>query len=432
MTENNILQEQTTAVLAEDTVMEVPVYSQCDIAPPPKKRKFLKILSAYFAVLIVCTTVALWFFYNHLKVYETGTSNAALANYLQWIQDSNYDAIYASSEFEETVLNTKEEYFKYLDRLYDGDLSTLSAREKVTSTEERKEYTIYMENKRVSSLTLIKNPKWGETAWNYLTEVEYLPTVSIITSDNVRLTINGVDASLLNLTSESAHETVWNGMSETEDLPLVYRYALENLLNPPTVEALALSGDVCEVAQTDDYVYEVYQPVAEALRTERETLAQDATFLYAKFVARDAKKEELLKLIHKKSDLYQTIRGFDNQWFTGHSSYGFSDVNVSAYAQFTSSDFTCEVSFQPKYYLGKTEIDGAPFRCRVSFVQIEDEWKLVALTNMIEESLDSDATTDTSDTTTLATTTTANLKANCYHFNGSCATFSKTHRNSCP
>lgn len=413
MTENTILQEQSPAVLAEDTVMETPVYSECDTTPPPKKRKFLKLLSVYFAVLIVCITVALWFFYNHLKAYEAGTSNAALANYLQWIQDGDYDAIYASSEFEETILNTKEEYFKYLDRLYDGDLSTLSVREKVTSTEDRKDYTIYIEGKRVSNLTLIKNPEWGETAWNYVTEVEYLPPVSIIAGDNVRLTINGVDASLLNLTNESAHETVWNITSEAEDLPIVYRYTLENLLNPPTVEALALSGDVCEVAQTDDYVYEVYQHVAEMLRTEREALAQDVTFLYAKFVARDAKKEELLKVIHKKSALYQTIRGFDNQWFTGHSSYEFSDVKISAYSQFTSSDFTCEVSFQPKYYVGRTPIDGAPFHCRVSFVQIEDEWKLVALTNIIEGSSDLDADTNASDTTTTtttnaATTTTAN------------------------
>ncbi len=411
MTENTILQEQSATILAEDTVMEVPVYPE-DSTPPPKKRKFLKILSVYFAVLIVCITVALWFFYNHLEAYEAGTSNAALTNYLQWIQDGDYEAIYASSEFEETILNTKEEYFKYLDRLYDGDLSTLSVREKVTSTEERKEYTIYIEDKRVSNLTLIKNPEWGETAWNYLTEVEYLPPVSIIAADNVRITVNGVDVSLLNLTSESAQQTVWNSMSETEDLPVVYRYTLENLLNPPTVEALALSGDVCEVAHTSDYVYEIYQPVAEILRTERETIAQDATFLYAKFVARDAKKEELLKLIHKKSDLYQTIRGFDNQWFTGHSSYEFSDVNVSAYSQFTGSDFTCEVSFLPKYYLGKTEIDGAPFHCRVTFVQIEDEWKLVALTNIIEESSDSDTDTDTSDATTTTTNTETTTTAN--------------------
>ncbi len=409
MTETTILQEQSAAVQAEDTVMEVPVYPESDSTPPPKKRKFGKILSIYFAVLMVLIVVALWFFYNHLQAYEAGTPSAALTNYLQWIQDGDYEAIYAASDFEETVLNTKEEFLKYLDRLYDGDLSTLSVREKVTSTEDRKDYTIYIDDKRVSNLTLIKNPEWGETAWNYITEVQYLPPVSIIAADNTRITVNGVDVSLLNLTNKSAQEAVWSGMSKADDLPAVYEYTLENLLNPPTVEALALSGDVCEVAQTSEYVYEIYHPVAEALRTEREELAQDTAFLYAKFVARDAEKNELLKLIHKDSDFYQTIRRFDNQWFTGHSSYEFSDVKLVAYSQFTSSDFACEVSFQPKYYLGKTEIVGTPFRCRVMFVQVEDDWKLVALTNIIEESSDSDTTTDTSDattTTTEATTTT--------------------------
>ncbi|MBQ7038710.1 MAG: hypothetical protein IJN61_06355 [Clostridia bacterium] len=406
MTENTIFQENPATVQAEDTIIEVPVYPESDSPKPPKKRKFLKILSIYFAVLIVLITVALWFFYNHLQAYEAKTPSAALANYLQWIQDGDYEAIYAASDFEETVLNTKEEFFKYLDRLYDGDLSTLSVREKVTSTDEHKDYTIYVDNKRVSSLTLIKNPEWGDTAWNYVTEIQYLPPVSIIAADNMRITVNGVDISLLNLTNKPAHETVWSGMSKADDLPAVYEYTLENLLNPPTVEALALSGDVCEVAQTSDYVYEVYQPVAEALRTEREELAQDAAFLYAKFVARDAEKNELLKLIHKDSDLYQTIRRFDNQWFTGHYSYEFSDVKISAYSQFTSSDFACEVSFQPKYYVGKGPIDGTPFNCRVMFVQVEDEWELVALTNIIEESPDSDTTTNTSDTTSTGTATT--------------------------
>lgn len=407
MTENTIFQENPATVQAEDTIIEVPVYPESDAVPPPKKRKFLKILSIYFAVLIVLITVALWFFYNHLQAYEAKTPSAALANYLQWIQDGDYEAIYAASEFEETVLNTKEEFFKYLDRLYDGDLSTLSVREKVTSTDERKDYTIYVDNKRVSSLTLIKNPEWGDTTWNYVTEIHYLPPVSIIAADNTRISVNGVDVSLLNLTNKPAHETVWSGMSKTDDLPLVYEYTLENLLNPPTIEALALSGDVCQVAQTSDYVYEVYQPVAETLRTEREELAQDAAFLYAKFVARDAEKNELLKLIHKDSDLYQTIRRFDNQWFTGHYSYEFSDVKISAYSQFTNSDFACEVSFQPKYYVGKGPIDGTPFNCRVMFVQVEDEWKLVALTNIIEESSDSDTTTDASNTATTTTDTAA-------------------------
>lgn len=411
MTENTVLQEQPNDIQAEDTVMEVPVYPDPDNTTPPKKRKFGKVLGIYFAVLMVCITVALWFFYNHLKAYEAGTSSAALANYLQWIQDGDYESIYAASEFEETVLNTKQEFFKYLERLYDGDLSTLSVREKITSTEEQKDYTIYIDNKRVSNLTLIKNPEWGETAWNYITEVEYLPPVSIIAADTMRITVNGVDTALLNLPSEPAQETVWSGMSATEDLPVVYRYTLENLLNPPTVEALTLSGDACEVAQTGDYVYEVYQPVAEALRTERETLAQDTAFLYAKFVARDAKKNDLLKVIHKSSDLYQTILRFDNQWFTGHSSYDFTDVKLLSYSQFTSTDFACEISFQPKYYLGKTEIDGAPFHCRLMFVQVDDEWKAVALTNIIEESETPNTSTGKSDTTTTTnteTTTTAN------------------------
>ena len=81
-------------------------------------------------------------------------------------------------------------------------------------------------------------------------------------------------------------------------------------------------------------------------------------------------------------------------------------MKISAYSQLTSSDFACEVSFQPQYYVGNSPIEGTPFHCRVMFVLVEDEWKLVALTNIAEESTvpESDTTDDTADATTTAET----------------------------
>lgn len=409
MTDNIIIQEQpeTEIVQAEDTVIEVPVYPEFETEStdrkPRGKHVFWKLLIAYFALLVVLATLGLWFFYNHLQGYEATTPATALDTYMQWIRDGDYEAIYASSDFEETILNTKDEFIKYMERLYEGDLSTLAAREKTVSEDssatERKDYSLYVEGKRVCGLTLLKNPEWGETAWSYVTEIQYQPITSIYTSDDMRVTINGVDLSLLNLPSTPAQTTVLGGADDPDALPLVYCYTVENLLNPPTIEALTLSGDVCNVVQTDDAAYHVYCPVTDALRTEHEELAKNTAFKYAEFVARDAERSDILKLIYKGSNLYDTIQNFSNHWFTGHDTYKFEDVAVSNYTQYTRSDFSCEVSFQPVYTRKKQVIESTPFRCRLTFVLVDEKWQLLSLTQDNNETELSDSTTDVTETT---------------------------------
>ena len=372
--------------LAEDTVIEVPVCAEEQVPLKPRKKKkiFWKALSVCFALTMVLTAVGLWFFYNYLERYEAATPGAALNNYITWVQEENYEAIYEASDFEETILNTKDEFMRYLARIYAGDTSTLTVREKVTSTDTQKDYSLYIDNKRVGGLTLIKNPEWGETAWSYVPEIVTQPTTTVYASDEVaKITVNGVDLSLLNLPSEPVQETILGGVEDDTVLPKIYCYQLEGLLNPPLVEGWSMSGSACVITVKDDTGYHVTCPAADSVRTEREELAKDVAFTYAKFVARDAGSGAILDHIYKKSDLHTTIKNFSNYWFTGHSSYRFEDVKITDYTQYTAKDFACNVYFQPVYtHKGKT-IKTAPFQCRLTFVEIEDEWKLVSLTNIV-------------------------------------------------
>lgn len=406
MTESTMVQEPETEIIqAEDSVIEVPVYPvETTDCKPRKKHAFWKVLTVYFALFIVLATVGLWFFYNYLKAFESATPTSALNTYIQWITDRDYEAIYETSDFEETILNTKDEFIKYLERLYKGDVSTLTAREKSGSSEERREYSLYIEGERVCGLTLLKNPEWGETAWNYVTEIQYQPTTSIYASDDMRITVNGVDLSLLNLPSTPAQTTVLGGADDAEALPPVSCYTVERLLNPPMIEALTLSGEACTVTKTEEASYHIFRPAVDALQAEHEELAKKTAFKYAEFVARDATRAELLKFVYKDSALYDTIWNFSNHWFTGHDSYKFNDVTISAYTQYTASDFSCEVSFQPVYTRKKHVIESTPFHCRLTFVLVNEEWKLLALTQIVTETESPDSTATTTETTTTATT----------------------------
>lgn len=393
--------QEPLPVLIEDSVIEVPVYPEdetVETTPKKKKRLFGKLLSVYAALLLVLISVGLWFFYAYLERYEAASPHAALDKYVEWIQTENYESIYAASDFEESLLNSKDEFMKYLARTFSGDTSTLSVREKVSSSEERKEYSLYMDGKRVSELTLLKNPEWGETAWSYVTEIVYQPDTYIISSDDVRITVNGVDFSLLNMVGEPVSETVLGGASDKAELPAVYRYTLKGLLNPPVVEALALSGDSCTVTLKETSYY-ITRPVSDLTRTENEALAQKVAFTYSEFVARDTDRAAMLALVYKESDLYATIRNFSNYWFTGHSSYKFTDVKITNYKQYTDSDFTCDVSFQSVYTVKKYTIKGNPFNSRLTFVRVGEDWKLLTLTPIAVETAEETTTTTTAGTT---------------------------------
>ena len=320
-----------------------------------------------------------------MERYEATTPNAALNTYINWIKDGDFESIYAASDFEETILNNKEEYVKYLARLYGGDTSTLTVREKATSTDERKEYSVYMGDQRVSSLSLIKNPAWGETSWNYVTEVQYLPATTIYAAEDIRLSINGMDASLLNLSGTPVQNTLFGVSEQTDTLPVIQSYTIESLLNAPTIEGLTLGGDVCTVVQDVNGIYHVLRPTAEALRTEREELAKEVAFTYAKFISRDAEREDVLKLIAKNSDLYQKVKAFSNDWFSKHDSVKFRDVTVTGYCQYSSNDFSCEIRFTPVYLRGGQEKETGIFHNRLHFVLIGDQWQLFTMTQLSDE-----------------------------------------------
>ncbi len=405
MTENVMVQEAPTSdtIQSEDSVIDVAVYSEIDNnsqkPQPPKRKIFWKVLSACFALFLAVAAIGFWFFYKYLERYEAATPNAALNTYMQWVREGDFESIYAISDFDETILNTKAEFLKYLSRLYTGNTDTLSVREKVTSTDERKDYSLYMDGKRICGLTLLKNPEWGETAWSYITEINYQPPVKIYASSNARISVNGVDLSLLNLPAKPAQEQVLGGVKDADKIPLVNEYIIENLLNPPTIEALALSGDVCTVSQTDENSYHIFSPVSDEMRAEREELAKNMAFKYAEFVARDASRAEVLQQVYSGSDLYGTIRNFSNHWFTGHDSYTFNDVKISGYTQYTDSDFSCDVSFQPVYKRKNHVIKSTPFKCRLTFVQIDGKWMLLTLSQTVTESTDTTASSTTTTTT---------------------------------
>ena len=404
-------------IQAEDTALDTPVIVPRDdepalILPTPrvkkrKKTRFWKGLSVYAVLLIAVVAVGLWFFYSFLEKYEAATPNAALERYLTWVSMEDYESIYESSGFEESHLNTKEQYIHYFKNLYDN-ADDLSLREQVTTDDSVHRYSLYSGKEKLSNIVLARDPEGDGSSWYVSTELQYQEPFTVIASGDVRLSVNGTEINLLQLKATEIQKSVFPTVEDAEiTLPVIQQYTIEGLLNPPTVTALTLGGEECIVKQ-DGQTIPVFAPATDTQQKELEDLAIEAATTYARFVARDASRTTLLEYVHKDSELYQTIRNFSNVWFNTHEGYDFHDIAVSAFNRYSSDDFTCIVSFQPTYLFEGETVTAAPVNYRMTFLYTEDAWMLYSLTQTTANNKDGDTTTTTSSETETTTTATDN------------------------
>ncbi len=389
-------------IQAEDTVLDTPAFLPVgeepdEVLPLPKikRRKkrfsFWKAWSIYALLLLAVAAVALWFFHSYLEKYEAATPNAALDRYLAWVATEDYEAIFESSNFEETHLNTKAEYIQYLKSLYDN-ADDLSVRQQVTADESVLRYSLYSGSVKLSNILLARDPEGDGSSWYVTTEPQYQDAFTLIASDDVRVSVNGTEIHLLQLAGEEIQSEVFPAVEDAEiTLPVLRRYTLEGLLNPPTVTALTLNGDEC-IVETKEQTVRVLSPVTDTEKADLETLAIEAATTYAKFVARDASRTKLLEYVHPDSQLDQTIRNFSNVWFNTHEGYDFHDITVSSLSRYASTDFTCIVSFQPTYIFEGETVNAAPVNYCMTFLQTDGEWKLFSLTQTTAENKTPDIT----------------------------------------
>ncbi len=387
-------------VLPPETADE-PTLALPDPAVPKqrKKHRFFKGLCVYFVLMLAAIAVLLWFLYNHLVQYEAATPNAALRSYLTWVETGNYEALYESSGFEETTLNDKAAYLAYVEDLY-GDADNLEVREQSSGDDAVRRYTLYSNDTRLSTVVLARSTEGNGDTWYATTELVYKEAFTVTASDDVRLQVNGIDLHLLSLPSTDISDTLYpQDEDSTLTLPTIRTYTLEGLLGEPEITALTLNGDSCTVLR-DGQEFCVLYPTTEAEQQADEDFAVQAATSYAKFVAKDAERSEILSLIHKESPLYDTVRTYSNTWFGEHQSYEFLDTAVTEYRQYSATDFSCVVSFRPIYYRNGKRIENPTLHYQMSFVRTEDGCVLYSLQQQAAEDTTTDGTTDSTSTTT--------------------------------
>ena len=387
MTENKMLTEEAllhdgtqmlTAgeVLVQDAVVEaVPI-------TPKRKRRFWPWLCAYTVLLVAVAAFGLVQWYTHLQAYEEAIPNNMLSRFLEWIETDDYEALYACADYEETVLNTKAEYLRYLERVYGNAQGTLSMRKLRDVSAYEQEYAVYAGEKELTKAMLIKNPAWGEAPWTIYTVCQPIEAVAVIAEEDTRISINGVELALLNLPPQAVQEIEFAGSSKTDVLPVVHRYTIEGLLNLPEITGLTLGGESCTVQAEGETVYRVLHPTTAETKAMHEALAQETAADYAAFTAKRLKIKVLKQRLHEFGDLYNAADTFTGFIQPTPSSYECGEMTVSEYRALTARDFSCTVRFQPTMVQKGQKVTGNEVAYRLTFLSVEGNWKLLSLTDV--------------------------------------------------
>lgn len=387
MTENTILTEEAlphdgtqmpTAgeVLVEDAVVEaVPI-------SPKRKRRFWPWLCAYTVLLVAASAFGLVQWYMHLQAYEETVPNTMLTQFLEWIETDDYEALYACADYEETILNTKAEYLRYLERVYGNVEGTLSMRKLRDVSANEQEYAVYAGEEELAKAMVIKNPAWGETPWTIYTVCQPIEALSVIAEEDTRVSINGVELALLNLPPQAVQDIEFAGSSKTDVLPVIHRYTIEGLLNPPEITGLTLGGESCTVQAEGETVYRVLHPITAQTQAMHEAVAQETAADYAAFTAKRLNSKALKKRLYEFGDLYKAVDTFTEFIKPTPSSYECGEMTVSEYRALTAVDFSCTVRFRPTLVQKGQKVTGNEVAYRLTFLSVEGNWKLLSLTDV--------------------------------------------------
>lgn len=380
-----------TGILAEDTEVEL---SAIDVELPGKRRKprrtrkrrrwFGKALVAYTVLLFAGVACALWFLNTALKAESEKSTRPILETYVSWLELGDYDAIYEASGFVPDALNTKQQYITYLKSLYEG-AESFSVREVPTPTGP-KHYAVYDGNKKLSDITLTANPEGNGSSWYVTTDITRQPTYTLVASEDIQLTVNGVDIHRLDLPSENLEETLFPlPDGSVLELPAIRVYTLASLINPPVFEALTLGGDPCLV-ETSGTISVMTLPETTNEQYEAEDRAVIATSIYAAFMKTGKNLEELAPLVHPASGLYRKINEHTVTESVDDDIYQLREIETTNYYRYADDAYTCEISYRPLYGFQGNLIDDCPTEhYRLSFLKQNDEWLLYDITPIEEK-----------------------------------------------
>lgn len=301
---------------------------------------YMHLLQVFLVTLLICCCGLgyLWFW---LDRYERQSPYGAMNAYMQSVKNEEWDAIYETDAGYFIELNSKDVYISYLQKLYeDVDLNSLIYSQ-TGVTDNTTYYNVYSNKEYLSTLELIK-PSDSKTY-----KVRTIGSIESYSFDllesNIAFSINGVSIS-----TESSHETdhipyAFQDLGLDSKMPSVTRYTISSFVGEPSVTAD--SEDYMAVRDYSSNQFYIGLRPTDDQYTEFTKEIEDTAFAYSSYITEDGTFYDLNKHLYPNTEFYNSIAGFNNQWFSTHNAAVFSNVIMSDVMPIGDNAFLGSIAF---------------------------------------------------------------------------------------
>ncbi len=262
--------------------------------------------------------------------------------------DPNWEEIYTLADLEDTKFESKEAYAAYMaEKIGDKELTFHKTSAGLSGGQK---YIVKLDNEKLATFT-IKNDVTSELEiphWELATVEAFYSrdkNITINTLGNRYIYLNGVlldDSYIIRTTASVVDKYLPEGLHG----PRTQTVYADNFLVVPEVTVVDGDGNPVDVtydAATNTYTeaditvtYEPDQEVYDAIIT--------ATQSYCRHMI-GAGASNVHKYFDTKSEIYRSISKNEGKWFTGYSSYSFTDATLSEYTRYSDTLASARIQF---------------------------------------------------------------------------------------
>lgn len=339
---------------------------------------FLLKLFLSAAIILGAGLGYLWFW---LDRYEKQSQQGAISNYFELVGNHDWDTLYEMDTNNFVELNSKDAIATYLFGLYGGKNHWGFTTSYTWSSDTSDFFYVYYEKERIAQLEVTK-PEDSEV-WVVRT---YNPTGTYYFED---LSPAGF--------SINHHEINDNFFPQSEPCPIgfqelemeegyypsVKRYTISSFVEEPSITLNDPNNMVVFDSLRNTY-YIGPNPTSEQEEEFRKEI-EETSLDYAKYITKDGSFYALNQHLYPNTTFYNNIRGFDNQWFSDHSSISFDHFEIydvmpmgeNAFIGTASFDYTVQATAVSQTYSNTYQL----FFIKNS----QGNWKLLDLITLNEE-----------------------------------------------
>lgn len=334
-------------------------------------RLFALLLTALCAALTAGGLVRV---YRLSAAYEHSTPLYVANGVLAWFREENYTAIASAAGLTFTPFEDASCLGELLRESTDG-----GALRAVRLSHGR--YRIESGGALLAELTLSARAgegRYGLEQWSLdtlsLAGVAPRANLTVVAPAAAAVSINGRA-----LGAEFAEDTLvpvneFGALPASAPPAVLTRYRVSGLFCAPRVTALSRSGDACPVELSQDEAVVTLPADAQTVAL-LSPLAEQAATAYAKFISKDAEREDVLVFFLEETQFYKHLKQYDNQWYNDHDAFAFSDMQTGSWQALDDAHARCDITFRYTVTMGRRVFD-YPSHYTLYFVDTPSGWKI--------------------------------------------------------